>query len=155
MTDEIALVRHLAGRGRRIGFLDGSQLLATKMHDSGAETWDEWGRSLALPGVTTPGWQAADQAVVWLCQAAPLPLLGLALASRGRPGGPGGALVGLNAGLLALRLALLGAVAGSYERRGPWFWLSPLADQAAAARLLQSALRPTRSWRGRTYARPD
>ena len=31
------------------------------------------------------------------------------------------------------------------------FWLSPLADPATAVRLTLSALRPARTWRGRTY----
>ena len=43
------------------------------------------------------------------------------------------------------------ALAGAYARRGVPFWLSPLADPATAVRLTLSALRPARTWRGRTY----
>lgn len=109
------------------------------MYESAAETWREWGRSLALPDVTPPAWQAADLAVVWLAMA--LPVLRLA---AGRP-------TRLDLGLLAVRAALVAGLAGTYARRGPWFWLSPLADPATAIRLSLSALRPARTWRGRTY----
>ena len=53
--------------------------------------------------------------------------------------------------LLALRAALTAGLAPAYERRGVAFWLSPLADPLAAVRLTTSALRPARTWRGRTY----
>jgi dolichol-phosphate mannosyltransferase len=45
----------------------------------------------------------------------------------------------------------LPAFARVYERRGPPFWLSPLADPATALRLTVSAVRPSRTWRGRSY----
>jgi len=45
-----------------------------------------------------------------------------------------------------------GALRGAYTRRGPAYWLSPLADPATAVRLTLSSLRQTRTWRGRTYA---
>jgi dolichol-phosphate mannosyltransferase len=57
----------------------------------------------------------------------------------------------LDLALLAVRAALLGGLAGAYTRRGAPFWLSPLADPATAVRLTLSALRPPRTWRGRTY----
>jgi dolichol-phosphate mannosyltransferase len=53
--------------------------------------------------------------------------------------------------LLGLRCALLAPVASSYERPGPAYWCSPLADPLAALRLTLSALRPSRRWRGREY----
>ena len=109
------------------------------MYESAAETWREWGRSLALPDVTPAPWQAADLAVVWLTMG--LPVLRLA---AGRPSRA-------DLALLALRVALLGPLAGAYARRGVPYWLSPLADPATAVRLTLSALRPARTWRGRTY----
>jgi dolichol-phosphate mannosyltransferase len=141
MTDDAALARGLARAGWRVAFRDGSALLEVRMHESAREAWREWGRSLALPDVTSPAWQAADLAVVWLTLALP-PLRVLA-----RRAGP------LDLALLGLRVALLAGLRGSYARRGPAFWLSPLADPAVAVRLTLSALRPTRTWRGRTYAR--
>ncbi|HWT25727.1 MAG TPA: hypothetical protein VN213_19635, partial [Solirubrobacteraceae bacterium] len=94
-----------------------------------------------LPDVTPPLWQAADLAVVWLAMALPV----VRLAAR-RP-------TRVDLALLAVRAALLGGLAGSYARRGAPFWLSPLADPATAVRLTWSALRPARTWRGRTYPR--
>jgi dolichol-phosphate mannosyltransferase len=109
------------------------------MYESAAETWREWGRSIALPGVSGPGRQAADLAVVWLVLGLPV-LRTLAL----RP-------ARLDLALLALRAALLAGLAEAYPRRGPAFWCSPLADPLAAVRLTLSVLRPRRVWRGRRY----
>jgi dolichol-phosphate mannosyltransferase len=122
-----------------VAFRDASALLEVKMHDSAAEVWREWGRSLALPGVEPRAWQLADLAVVWLTMALPV-LRGLA----GRPRR-------LDLALLAVRCALLAGLRGTYARRGPAFWLSPLADPATAACLTLAVLRPRREWRGRTY----
>ena len=133
LTDDVALARALARRGWRVAFRDGSALVDVAM------TPAEWSRSIALADVTSPPWLVADVAVVWLAQG--LPVLRL-LAGRAR---------GLDLALLALRLALLPALAGSYARRGPAFWLSPLADPVAAAALTRAAVRPARTWRGRTY----
>ena len=140
MTDDAALARALVRVGWRIAFHDGADLIDVKMHDSAGEAWREWGRSIAVADVEPPAWRAADAAVVWLAMA--LPVLRLAT-GRARP---------LDWLLLAVRGALLGALARSYERRGAAFWLSPLADPATAARLTWSSLWPSRTWRGRTYA---
>ena len=139
MTDDIALVRSLAEDGWRILFLDGADLISVKMHESAGEVWREWGRSLSMQDVTSPVWQAIDLAVVWLAMAAPLPR---ALLGRAGP---------LDWALLAVRLALLPALARVYERRDAAFWLSPAADAGSALRLTLSTLRPIRTWRGRTY----
>jgi dolichol-phosphate mannosyltransferase len=141
MTDDAALVRALARAGWRVAFVAAGDLVEVRMYEGARETWREWGRSLALPDVTPPAWQAADLAVSWLAMA--LPLVRLA---AGRP-------ARLDLALLAVRAALLGGLAPAYDRRGAAFWLSPLADPAVAVRLTLSALRPARTWRGRTYAR--
>ena len=133
LTDDVALARALARAGWRVAFRDGGALVDVAM------TPREWARSIALADVTPPAALAADVAVVWLAQG--LPVLRLL---TGRPGR-------LDLALLALRLALLPALAGSYARRGPAFWLSPLADPVAAAALTKGAVRPARTWRGRTY----
>jgi dolichol-phosphate mannosyltransferase len=140
MTDDAAQARALARRGWRVAFHDAGELLAVDMHDSAAETWREWGRSLALPDVTSPGRQAGDLAVVWL--ALGLPLLRVLAGRAGR----------LDAALLGLRMLVAVALRPAYARRGAPYWLSPLADPLAALRLTTSALRPSRTWRGRTYA---
>jgi len=141
MTDDAALARGLAARGWRIAFHDAGSLLRVDMHESGRETWREWGRSIALADVTAPAWRVADVAFVWLVLG--LPWLRLA---AGRP-------QRLDWALLAVRCVMLAPLASSYTRRGAPFWLSPLADVAAAVRLTLSALRPTRRWRGRVYER--
>ena len=139
MTDDAAQARGLAAEGWRVAFRDAGALLEVKMHDSAAEVWREWGRSLALPGVEPRAWQAADVAVVWLAMG--LPVL---RALTGRPRA-------LDLALLAVRCALVAGLRGTYARRGPAFWLSPLADPATAACLTLAVLRPRREWRGRTY----
>jgi dolichol-phosphate mannosyltransferase len=140
LTDDAAFARGLAGRGRRVAFHDAGDLLEVDMHASAREVWREWGRSLALPDVTSPLRQASDVATVWLTLG--LPPLKL-LAGRATP---------LDLALLALRGMMTAGLAGAYRRRGPAYWASPLADPAAAVRLTLSAVRPARSWRGRTYA---
>jgi dolichol-phosphate mannosyltransferase len=141
LTDDAALARALARAGWRVAFAAAPDLVEVRMFDSAAETWRGWGRSIALADVTPVPWRAADLAVVWLGMA--LPVLRLLL---GRP-------TRLDLALLGLRVALLGGLAGTYRRRGVPFWLSPLADPATAVRLTWSAVRPARSWRGRTYPR--
>jgi dolichol-phosphate mannosyltransferase len=93
------------------------------------------------PDAVTPLRQAEDLALLWLTLALPLPRL---LARRATP---------LDALLVAVRLAIHGAMRHSYRPHGPAFWLSPLADVAVMVRLTWSAIRPTRHWRGRTYGR--
>ncbi|WP_307848816.1 glycosyltransferase [Microbispora oryzae] len=142
MTDDVALARTLAARGWAVGFLDAGDLLRVDMHESAADVWREWGRSLPLGDVTSPAWQAADLAVLWLAGA--LPVLRLA---AGRP-------TRLDLALIAIRLLLSGALRGSYARPGPGIALSALLDPAAAVRVSAATLWPVRTWRGRTYPRP-
>jgi dolichol-phosphate mannosyltransferase len=139
LTDDIALARDLARRGWRIGFLDGRDLLDVDMHASVAEVWREWGRSLPMTDVSSPLSQAADLAVLGLTTALPLARL-----VAGRP-------TALDAGLLAMRLALVGPLRRCYASPGPGVYLSPLADVAALIRMTGGTIRPVRSWRGRRY----
>ncbi len=142
LTDDIALARHLARRGWRIGFLDGRDLLDVDMHASVAEVWREWGRSLPMTDVSSPAGQAADLAVLGLTTA-----LQLARLAAGRP-------TALDAGLLALRVWLLAPLRRCYASPGPGLYLSPLADVAALIRMTEGTIRPVRSWRGRRYPGP-
>lgn len=139
LTDDIALGRALARRGWRIGFLDGRDLLEVDMHDSVAGVWREWGRSLPMADVTALRWQAADLAVLGLTTVFPLARL-----AAGRPSA-------LDLGLLTLRGALLVPLRRCYTRAGPGFYCSPLADFAVFLRLASGTLRPSRTWRGRSY----
>ena len=64
VVEDIALARHLAAQGQRVGFLDASELLTVRMFESFADVLVGWGRSLALPGVEPPRRQLVDLAVV-------------------------------------------------------------------------------------------
>jgi dolichol-phosphate mannosyltransferase len=139
LAEDVALARLLARDGWRVGFVDASALLEVAGYGSARGAWDGWGRTIATPDATPAAWQAADLAVLWLALALPLPLL---LARHA---------VALNAALVALRLALAAGLAGSYRPRGAAFWLAPLADLPVVVRFTLSALRPSRTWRGRTY----
>ncbi len=141
MTEDVALARALLRDGRTMAFVDATDLLEVRMYESARETWQGWSRSLMAPDATQPLRQAENLAVLWLTIALPLPRL---LFGRGSK---------LDALLLATRLAMQAALARSYRPRGAPFWLGPLADVPVVARLTWSAIRPTRTWRGRTYAR--
>ena len=153
--DDVTLARHLARAGRRVGFLDGSRLYDVRSYTSARETWREWGRSLDLKDASSVVRQWGDVLFLAVVQGTPLPVLLAALLlvmSRG-----GGSLEGWtpvlisSAALLAVRVLLQFALAGSYERRGIPFWCSPTADPLAALRILLSTLRRPTSWRGRAY----
>lgn len=145
-ADDVRLARHYAAAGVRCGFLDGHLLYRVRAYQSAGEMWREWGRSVDLADVTTRGRQLVDLGMLVLVQAAPL-LIVVASLTTIIPR----ALVILNAMLLAVRLAMLGALAPSYERRGlPWF-LSWLADIPAVFRVALSTFRRPVTWRGRDY----
>ena len=139
MTDDVALARALRRRGWCLHTVDAADLLEVRMYESVAETWRGWPRSLMAPDVTAPAWQALDLATLWAVQALPLWRL---LLRRGTP---------LDVALLALRLALHVAFRRTYRHHDAAFWLAPLADLPAVARLTLSVVRPDRSWRGRSY----
>lgn len=139
LIEDVALARHLARRGARVWFLDGTDVLDVAGYGSGRAAWTGWGRSLSMAEVTAPAARLADLAVVWLALAAPLPRV---LLGRGDV---------IDATLLAARSGLLVALRPTYRRRGLAYWLSPLADVAVACQLTVTMLRPSRQWRGRSY----
>jgi len=158
--DDVTLARHLAARGARVGFLDGSRIIQVRSYTSLAEMWREWGRSFDLQDATSRWHRWLDVALVWAVQGLPfLVLLALGvvwLAGAWPAAGTTGAtwlaaLVGVNAGALAIRLAMLTALAASYAEHGASFWLSWLSDPAAAFRLTLSTMRRPKAWRGRAY----
>jgi dolichol-phosphate mannosyltransferase len=155
--DDVTLARYAASTGAKVGFLDGANLLKVRMYEGMAETWTEWGRSLDLKDAANRSQTWGDVAFLALTQGLPillmpilavlfamgyhLPIVGLALA--------------INSTLVIMRFALLLAIAPSYDfsqtRFGWMFALSPLADPLAVIRIVLSASRTPRSWRGRTY----
>ena len=153
-SDDVTLARDYAARGWRVGFLDGSRLYVVRSYESLPQMWREWGRSIDLGDSTTRGRQLVDAALLVLVQALPLPLL-VALAAGLVTAGSRvlmDVLLSVNAALMLIRVLLLGALVKSYQRPGVSFWLSPLADVAAVARVLWSTVVRPRTWRGRTYA---
>jgi dolichol-phosphate mannosyltransferase len=150
-AEDVSLARHLAQAGVRVGFLDGSQLYDARAHDSLAELWREWGRSIDLKDATTPVRQVLDVAFLTLVQALPMIVLGVAVVGVLPSSAAALSLVWLNSALLAIRVALGAALAPSYARRGILYWLSPLVDPLAVLRVAMSSLRRPTSWRGRDY----
>ncbi len=152
-SDDVTLARHLARRGERVGFLDGSRLYRVRSYRSAGEMLREWGRSLDLRQATNAVRQWADIIQLTAVQGLPvLVLIVLAIAaSTSRLSASAKLLVLVNAALLVVRLLLLGPLSRSYDRAGPTFWLSWLADPLAVARIVLSTVRRGRQWRGRKY----
>lgn len=153
--DDVHIVRHLAARGARVGFLDGTRLLDVSMYRDAAETWRAWPRSLNMRDATRPLWRWLDALLLVLAQALPIPVLALTVldvVARG-PRTLTISLLATNGALLLVRILLQRALASSFARRGWAFWLSPLADPFAALRVVQTMVRPTREWRGNSRPR--
>lgn len=145
MTEDVALARHLIREGWALGLVDAAPLLVVDMHASAREAWREWGRSLALPGVASRREQTLDVATLALTMALPLPMLLAALLVDNWP------LALPSLILLLVRWLFHVALRPTYDRPSAAYWLAPLADPLAVLRLAWSAVRPNRSWRGRTY----
>jgi dolichol-phosphate mannosyltransferase len=141
LTDDVALARDLAARGWRTALLDGTGALRVRMYDDAAEAWRQWGRSLPLPDATAAAPQLLDLATLLVAQALPLVRL---VVGRGDA---------LDVALFAVRLGTLAGTRRAYERADLGYWLSPLADPAAVGRVVWGAVRPGRTWRGRSYPR--
>ena len=110
------------------------------MFESLGDTWNGWGRSLALPGVEPRRRQLVDLAVVVLAQVLPLPRL---LGRRGDP---------VDVVLAIARVGTLAGTRWAYERIDLAYWLSPLADGLAAVAIGRGIIRADRQmWRGRHY----
>jgi dolichol-phosphate mannosyltransferase len=152
-AEDVSLARWLAGRGVRVGFLDGSRLFAVRGYSGAAQMWREWGRSLDLKDATHPLQQVLDILFVVLAQGAVWPFaMWLWWSWPSLPAGNSrGVIAVATAVLLGLRWMLLFPLRGSYARRGLSWWLSPLVDPLAAIRLLVSSVRRPTRWRARVY----
>nr|WP_242038184.1 glycosyltransferase family 2 protein [Chroococcidiopsis sp. [FACHB-1243]] len=163
--DDVTLARNIAASGFKVGFLDGAKVFKVRMYEGARETWQEWGRSLDLKDASPAAQLWCDLWLLFSVQALPLLVLpiyfllpipdSLVRAHSCAPLPTPSLLLGLNAFLLAIRFALLFAIAPSYDRsqaKGGWlFWLSPLADPLAVLRIFLSAFRTPTQWRGRSY----
>lgn len=157
--DDVTLARYVATQGYRVGFLDGQKIIKVRMYEGWRETWIEWGRSLDLKDACSPAQLSNDLWVLLSAQALPLPLtlLGLGLLAVGYSTLFLTLLTVINGVLVAIRWALLFAIAPSYDwsnaTAASWlFWLSPLADPLAVFRIFLSAQTQPKSWRGRSYS---
>jgi dolichol-phosphate mannosyltransferase len=152
-SDDVTLARHSARAGKRVGFLDGSRLYRVRSYESLRQMWREWGRSIDLRDSATRGRQVVDALLLILAMGLPLFMIaGIAAGViRGSPTVID-TLIAINAAFLLIRVLLLGALAGSYERPGSTFWLSPIADPVAVLRVILSTIRRPQSWRGRRYS---
>ena len=151
-SDDVTVARYYARAGSRVGFLDGSRLYRVRSYESLRQMWREWGRSIDLRDSTTRARQLLDALMLVLTMGLPLPVLAGVAAGvvRGAPNAID-ALVAVNATFVLIRMLLLGALVGSYDRPRFTFWLSPIADPIAVLRVILSTLRRPRTWRGRTY----
>jgi dolichol-phosphate mannosyltransferase len=152
--DDVTLARYAASQGAKVGFLDGAKVLKVRMYEGAAETWREWGRSLDLKDASSRGQTYGDLWFLMAVQGFPVLLLMLfALSGVNNPMVWGA--LGLNLGLVAIRVMLLWAIAPSYDlaqAKGRWlFWLSPLADPLAVLRIGLSSFQRPQQWRGRVY----
>ena len=154
-ADDVTLARYLARRGERVGFLDGSRLFLVRSYGSAREMWREWGRSLDLRQTTTAKRQWMNVLLLIAGQGLPLPMLVLLgiVASTSTLTFSARMLAATNGLLLGIRMMLLCPLSHSYERPGPSFWLSWLADPLAVARIVLSTVQGRRQWRGRSYTR--
>ncbi len=155
-ADDVTLARHLARRGERVGFLDGSRLYRVRSYRSTGEMLREWGRSLDLRQATSAVRQWVDIIHLAAVQGLPVPVLLMlaAVASTSELSASARLLMLENGALLGVRLLLLRPLSQSYEQTGFTFWLSWLADPLAVARIVVSTVRRRRQWRGRSYPTP-
>lgn len=172
LCEDVTVARLLAAGGHRVGFAETRDLVEVEMYEGARETWANWPRSLTMLDRSSGRSVAVRLAEVVFTQGLPL-LIAVAggisgsrsrhrFPTGGRPAahsGPAGGgravalLMAVNRSLLGLRVGVLIGMARAYRRPPPTYWLSPLLDPAVAARLVQSALTRTHTWRGRTITR--
>ena len=158
--DDVTLARSAAQQGYRVGFLDGAKLIRVRMYEGWRETWQEWGRSLDLKDATIPARLWAEVGFLMLIQGLPLVLLPMLIVIREMtpPFLTLEIVIAINGFLLLQRWGMLFAIRPSYDwtpqtKKGRWgFWLSPLADPLAVSRIILSASRKPKQWRGRIYS---
>lgn len=170
VCEDVTIARRLALAGHRVGFAETGDLVEVAMYGSAGEAWTNWPRSLTMRDQYGGHAVSTRLAEVAFVQGLPLVVAaGAALIARrhhypsgsrasiggGYPG-PRRAVelvIALNRGLVMLRIGVLIGMVRAYERPPVTYWLSPLLDTPVAARLIQSALLRTHTWRGRQITR--
>lgn len=176
--EDVTMARHVASLGWPVGFYESDDLAWVKMYADGRDVWRNWPRSLPLRDQYAGASVALGLAEVALVQALPLPFVASVLALRlirrtaprdraafSRPRQETSSakdparspnayrvqrwLLALNLILALARLGVLVGTARAYRRVLWSYWLSPLCDLPAAARLCASAARRRHTWRGR------
>ena len=170
VCEDVTIARRLAIGGHRVGFAETGDLVEVAMYGSAGEAWANWPRSLTMRDQFAGHAVATRLAEVTFVQGLPLVIaLGTALLGRRHhyPSGSGAGIgsrhwgarravelvIALNRGLVMLRIGVLVGMVRAYERPPVTYWLSPLLDAPVAVRLIQSALRRTHTWRGRSISR--
>lgn len=161
IVEDFALARRLRACGRRLGWVDGRDLVRVRMYRSPAALWEGWTKNLLLPGVLGGGERAA--LVILILLAGPLPYALLLLALGGLVAAPASpaawlalALAGLAVGLLlrlqwGLRPFHTGGVGA--------LLLHPVGAAIVPAMAVATLWRHVRHtstlWRGRRYSLSD
>jgi dolichol-phosphate mannosyltransferase len=144
VCEDVTLARAVAAMGQPVGFHETEDLVSVEMYSGWRDAWANWTRSLPMADRFTNG-RMPGLADVGLVQAAPLVVAPLAAWRLGRRH----PLAIVNGALLACRVGVLTGMARAYELR-PWtYWLSPLADAPAVARIWLMSRRKRHVWRGR------
>jgi dolichol-phosphate mannosyltransferase len=152
LCEDVSVARALAAGGVPVGFFEANGLAWVRMYDGARDAWRNWPRSLTLrDGAVSPASVALGLAEVALVQA--LPPAVLATLALMRASHRNRSLVCVNAALALARIATLAGMRRAYRDPPPAYWLSPLADVPVAARLVESAVRRSHAWRGRTVTR--
>ena len=156
--DDVTLARNIASAGFKVGFLDGAKVLKVRMYEGALQTWQEWGRSLDLKDASSRAQTWGDLWLLTSVQGLPLSIV-LSYFIFKVPFDASFSfvllLLILNIFLLLVRFGMLFAIAASYNLSqaigAGLFWFSPLADPLAVVRILLSAAKTPREWRGRKY----
>lgn len=140
-VEDVALARRLAGAGRRVDFLDATELLVVRPYGSTAEVFTGWGRSIGLRDVE-PWWRHVVEGVALAATllAPPVRVVGRRCDV-------------LDLATLAMRIGTLIGMRRAYERRGLQYWLSPIADPVGLAATATGLVRRSPTWRGRPAPR--
>jgi dolichol-phosphate mannosyltransferase len=146
--EDVTTVRALLLAGKRVGFYESDDLVDTAMYANWRETLANWPRSLPMQDRYVGAGGVLGFLEVIFVQALPLSMV-LAFALVPPTSAVGRTARALNGVLLLTRLGTLAGTARAYRTVPPAYWLSPLADVAAAVLLVASALRREHTWRGR------